>query len=87
MPYMLTAIGNDVFNDGQPDKDSDEYVALNIANADLTEDMDRVNEALENLEVEYIVFPDKDGVREYAARLGFLMLWINKYLIYMKTGL
>lgn len=71
MPYMLTAIGNDVFNDGQPDKDSDEYVALNIANADLTEDMDRVNEALENLEVEYIVFPDKDGVREYAARLGF----------------
>lgn len=71
MPYMLTAIGNDVFNDGQPDKDSDEYVALNIANADLTEDMDRVSEALENLEVEYIVFPDKDGVREYAARLGF----------------
>lgn len=71
MPYMLTAIGNDVFNDGQPDKDSDEYVALNIANADLTEDMDRVNEALENLGVEYIVFPDKDGVREYAARLGF----------------
>ena len=71
MPYMLTAIGNDVFNDGQPDKDSDEYVALNIANADLTEDMDRVNEALGNLEVEYIVFPDKDGVREYAARLGF----------------
>lgn len=71
MPYMLTAIGNDVFNDGQPDKDSDEYVALNIANADLTEAMDRVNEALENLEVEYIVFPDKDGVREYAARLGF----------------
>lgn len=71
MPYMLTAIGNDVFNDGQPDKDSNEYVALNIANADLTEDMDRVNEALENLEVEYIVFPDKDGVREYAARLGF----------------
>ena len=71
MPYMLTAIGNDVFNDGQPDKDSDEYVALNIANADLTEDMDRVNEALENLEVEYIVFPDKDGVCEYAARLGF----------------
>ena len=71
MPYMLTAIGNDVFNDGQSDKDSDEYVALNIANADLTEDMDRVNEALENLEVEYIVFPDKDGVREYAARLGF----------------
>ena len=71
MPYMLTAIGNNVFNDGQPDKDSDEYVALNIANADLTEDMDRVNEALENLEVEYIVFPDKDGVREYAARLGF----------------
>ena len=71
MPYMLTAIGNDVFNDGQPDKDSDEYVALNIANADLTEDMDRVNEALENHEVEYIVFPDKDGVREYAARLGF----------------
>lgn len=71
MPYMLTAIGNDVFNDGQPDKDSDEYVALNIADADLTEDMDRVNEALENLEVEYIVFPDKDGVREYAARLGF----------------
>lgn len=71
MPYMFTAIGNDVFNDGQPDKDSDEYVALNIANADLTEDMDRVNEALENLEVEYIVFPDKDGVREYAARLGF----------------
>lgn len=71
MPYMLTAIGNDVFNDGQPDKDSDEYVALNIANADLTEDMDRVNEALENLEVEYIVFPDKEGVREYAARLGF----------------
>lgn len=71
MPYMLTAIGNDVFNDGQPDKDSDEYVALNIANADLTEDMDRVNEVLENLEVEYIVFPDKDGVREYAARLGF----------------
>lgn len=71
MPYMLTPIGNDVFNDGQPDKDSDEYVALNIANADLTEDMDRVNEALENLEVEYIVFPDKDGVREYAARLGF----------------
>lgn len=71
MPYMLTAIGNDVFNDGQPDKDSDEYVALNIANADLTEDMDRVNEALENLEVEYIVFSDKDGVREYAARLGF----------------
>ena len=71
MPYMFTAIGNDMFNDGQPDKDSDEYVALNIANADLTEDMDRVNEALENLEVEYIVFPDKDGVREYAARLGF----------------
>lgn len=71
MPYMLTAIGNDVFNDGQPDKDSDEYVALNIADADLTEDMDRANEALENLEVEYIVFPDKDGVREYAARLGF----------------
>ena len=71
MPYMLTAIGNDVFNDGQPDKDSDEYVALNIANADLTEDMDRVTDALENLEVEYIVFPDKDGVREYAARLGF----------------
>lgn len=71
MPYMLTAIGNDVFNDGQPDKDSDEYVALNIANADLTEDMDRAKEALENLEVEYIVFPDKDGVREYAARLGF----------------
>ena len=71
MPYMLTAIGNDVFNDGQPDKDSDEYVALNIADADLTEDMDRAKEALENLEVEYIVFPDKDGVREYAARLGF----------------
>ena len=71
MPYMLTAIGNDVFNDGQPDKDSDEYVTLNIANADLTEDMDRAKEALENLEVEYIVFPDKDGVREYAARLGF----------------
>lgn len=71
MPYMLTAIGNDVFNDGQPDKDSDEYVALNIANADLTEDMDRAREALENLDVEYIVFPDKAGVREYAARLGF----------------
>lgn len=71
MPYMLTAMGNDVFNDGQLDKDSDEYVALNVANADLTEDMDRVNEALENLGVQYIVFPDKDGVREYAAKLGF----------------